>query len=192
MFKDRLNEVLLSEKPSQEIYKLIESKEIEINIPEILKMQGFEQHTPYHDKDVLEHTMAVLDAIEPRLNLRMAALLHDISKPDCFTLDENNKGHFYGHHIESARLSKEILKRLEYSEEFIDNVTTLIRYHYIKEMAWTIKEKGIKRFIEAVGEENIDDMISLFKADMQGKKSGGSDEAVQRLTQMVDKYRINK
>ena len=52
MYKKILNDILLSEKPSIGIYKLIENREMDNIIPEILKLKGFEQHTPYHDKDV--------------------------------------------------------------------------------------------------------------------------------------------
>ena len=153
MYKNILNEILLSDKPSEGIYKLIETKEINNIIPEILKLKGFDQQTPYHDKDVLEHTMAVLDEIKPKLNLRMAALLHDINKPDCFTVDDKGRGHFYGHHIKSAETSEKILQRLGYENDFILDVKTLIRYHYIKELANVIKENGIKKFVKAVGVE---------------------------------------
>ena len=191
MYKKFLNHILLSEKPSIGIYKLIETKEMNNIIPEIIKLKGFDQQTPYHDKDVLDHTMAVLDEIKPKLNLRMAALLHDISKPDCFTVDEKGKGHFHGHHISSAQKSEEILQRLGYEEEFIVDVKILIRYHYIKDIANVIKEKGIKKFVEAVGAERLDDMFELIKADMEGKASANYD-IIEKLRAMSEKYMENR
>lgn len=187
MYKNFLNDILLSEKPSIGINKLIESGEMNNIIPEILKLKGFDQKTPYHDKDVLEHTMAVLDEIKPQLNLRMAALLHDIMKPHCFTVDEKGRGHFYGHHIKSAEISEKILQRLGYDDEFILDVKTLIRYHYIKELANVIKENGIKKFVEAVGRERLDDMFELIKADMAGKASTNYD-VIEKLRDMCIKY----
>lgn len=190
MYKKVLNDILLSEKPSIGIYKLIETKEMDDIIPEILKLKGFDQHTPYHDKDVLDHTMAVLDEIKPKLNLRMAALLHDIMKPDCFTLDEKGRGHFYGHHIKSAQASERILQRLGYEDEFILDVKILISYHYIKDIANVIKEKGIKKFVEAVGVNRLDDMFELIKADMSGKASSNYD-ILEKLRDMCDEYLKN-
>ena len=185
MYKKFLNHILLSEKPSIGIYKLIETKEMNNIIPEIIKLKGFDQQTPYHDKDVLDHTMAVLDEIKPKLNLRMAALLHDIMKPDCFTVDEKGRGHFYGHHIKSAEASEKILHRLGYEDEFILDVKTLIRYHYIKDIANAVKENGIKRFVEAVGVNRLDDMFELIKADMAGKASTNY-EVIEKLREMCD------
>lgn len=187
MYKKILNDVLLSNKPSLGIYKLIETKEMNNIIPEILKIRGFEQQTPYHDKDVYEHTMAVLDEISPKLNLRMAALLHDIGKPDCFSVDEKGRGHFYGHHIKSAEISEIILERLGYEDEFIQDVKTLIKYHYIKELANVIKENGIKKFVEAVGVHRLDDMFELIRADMSGKATTNY-EVLEKLKEMCMKY----
>lgn len=187
MYKEILNEILLSEKPSIYIKKLIETKEMDNIIPELLKLKGFDQKTPYHNKDVLEHTMAVLDNVKPKLNLRMTALLHDIGKPDCFTIDEKGRGHFYGHHIKSAQISEKILERLGYEEEFIKNITILIRYHYIKDIANVIKENGIKRFINSVGEENLDDIFEFVKADMAGKASTNY-EVIEKLKDMCYEF----
>ncbi|MDF2948589.1 MAG: polynucleotide adenylyltransferase [Sedimentibacter sp.] len=192
MYKNILNNILLSEKPSIGIYKLIETGEIREIIPELIKLKGFEQQTPYHDKDVLDHTMAVVDYIKPELHLRMAALLHDISKPSCFTIDAKGRGHFYGHHIKSAEESEKILKRLGYEEDFINEVKILILYHYIKEIVANVKEKGIKRFIDSIGEERLDDMLELISADMAGKPDTGNLEVVQRLKDLSNEYLSNK
>jgi len=192
MYKNILNDILLMEKPSNKIYELIETGEINNIIPELVKLKGFNQQTPYHDKDVLDHTMSVLDNIKPKLNLRMSALLHDISKPDCFTVDDKGRGHFYGHHIKSANESEIILERLHYDKDFILDVKTLIKYHYIKEIVATVKEKGIKKFIDSVGEERLDDMLELIRADMLGKSNSGNLEVVEKLKNMCNEYVQNK
>lgn len=188
MCKNILNEILLSHKPSNGIYRLIETGEMRDIIPELLELKGFDQHTPYHDKDVLDHTMAVLDAIKPELHLRMAALLHDIAKPACFTMDAKGRGHFYGHHIKSAEESEKILRRLKYDEEFINEVKILIRFHYIKEVVSSVKEKGIKRLIDDLGEERLDDMLELIRADMMGKSNEGDMDVVEKLRDLFNEY----
>lgn len=189
MYKDILNKILMSDKPSEGIYKLVGSGEMENIIPELLRTKGFDQHTPYHNKDVFDHTMIVLDSIKPKLNLRMAALLHDISKPDCFTIDEKGRGHFYGHHIKSAEKSVIILKRLGYDDEFIEDVKILIRYHYLKDIS--IKEKGIKKFIEDVGANRLDDMFELNIADIKGKANPNNFDAVYDIMKKCKEYLKN-
>ena len=148
-------------------------------IPELYDSIGFEQHNKYHDKDVYEHTISVLENIESKLDLRLAALLHDISKPESFTLDENSEGHFKGHHIKSAQKSVEILKRLRYDNKTIENVRVLIRYHYLKDIS--IKEKGVKRFIRNVGIERLDDIFKLNIADIKGKSDIAGIDKVNNL-----------
>jgi len=186
MYQKILNEILMRDKPSQGMYKLIEMGEMKKIIPEVLKMRGFMQYNLYHDKDVLDHTMVVLDSVNPKLNLRMAALLHDISKPDCFSFDENGQGHFYGHHIKSAEQSVIILKRLGYDDSFIEDVKTLIRYHYIKDVK--IKDKGIEKFINDVGIDRLDDMFELNIADVKGKANPNDFRKVEEIRAMCKKY----
>lgn len=178
-YKEKLNKILLSDEPSKGIYRLIETEEIKNIIPEIINMKGFKQHTPYHDKDVLDHTMVVLDSIKPKLNLRMAALLHDISKPECLTIDKKGRGHFHGHHIKSAKRSVEILKRLGYDDEFIEDVKILIRYHYIKDI--NINQKGIEEFINNVGIKRLDDMFELAIADIRGKANPNKIDTISEI-----------
>lgn len=189
MYKNILNKILLSKKPSEEICKLIETREIDEIIPELLALRGFDQKTPYHDKDVFEHTMAVLDAVKPTLVLRMAALLHDIKKPECFTVDENGIGHFYGHHIKSAEESEKILKRLGYDEDFIEDVKILIRYHYIK--AKNLKERGISTYVDPVGLDRIDDLLELVRADKAGKPDNVDEDVVEKLRELIIVYLRN-
>lgn len=190
MYKEILNQILMSDKPSEGICRLIETGEMNNMIPELLNTIGFDQHTPYHDKDVFNHTMAVLDSIKPKLNLRMAALLHDIKKPECFTVDEHGRGHFYGHHIISAEQSVIILKRLGYDHEFTENVRILIRYHYLKDIS--IKEKGIKKFIDDVGVENLHDMFELNIADIKGKANSDNFDAIYDIMDKCSEYLKNK
>jgi len=171
--------ILLSKAPGEGVRTLIETNIMEYIIPELYDSIGFEQHNKYHDKDVYEHTIAVLENIESKLDLRLAALLHDISKPESFKLDEKNEGHFKGHHIKSAEKSVEILKRLRYDNKTIENVRVLIRYHYLKDIS--IKEKGVKRFIRNVGIERLDDIFKLNIADIKGKSDAAGMEKVNNL-----------
>lgn len=187
---DELNKILLSEKPSRGIRMLVNTGLIDYIIPEYLSSVGFNQHNPYHDKNVFEHVMEVLDNIEPKLNLRLAAFFHDISKPECFTQDENGRGHFYGHHIKSATVTKEIMKRLKYSNDLIEDVSILIRYHYLKEI--DMKDKGVKRFINNVGIDRLDDMFALNIADIKGKSSTANFDKVEALRKKCNEIINNK
>ena len=81
-------------------------------IPELSLMENFKQNNPEHIYDVLDHTLVTMKCIEPKLELRLAMLLHDTGKPLTYTQDEEGIGHFNGHQIKSAEIARDILNRL--------------------------------------------------------------------------------
>jgi tRNA nucleotidyltransferase (CCA-adding enzyme) len=188
--KTEFDRILLSNNPGEGIRTLTDTNLMKYIIPELYKTVDFDQHSKYHDKNVYDHTIAVVENIEPKLDLRLAALLHDISKPESFTLDEELEGHFKGHHIKSADKSLEILKRLRYDNKTIENVRVLIRYHYLKDIS--IKEKGVKRFINNVGKERLDDIFKLNIADIKGKADMRSIDKVYNLQKKARRFLKNK
>lgn len=164
---EEFNKILLSDKPSDGIRTLVDTGLMKQIVPEFMDTIGFNQHNPYHDKDVFEHTMEVLDNTKPKLSLRLAALFHDISKPECFTQDENGRGHFYEHEVKSSQRAKLIMERLKYPNDITEDVRVLIRYHLLKSI--DTKDKGVKRFINNVGIDRLEDMFELNVADIKGK-----------------------
>ena len=104
-------------------------------LPELGDMRGFNQLSIWHAYDVMEHTIHVCNAVEAftagaaSLRLRWAALLHDIGKPECFTMDEQGRGHFYGHPILGAVIAKRIMRDLGLSSSLIQGVCALVKYH---------------------------------------------------------------
>jgi tRNA nucleotidyltransferase (CCA-adding enzyme) len=164
--KDELSKILLSNNASYGIRELSRLNMLKYIIPELEKCIGFQQHTKYHDKDVFEHTLSVLDNVMPKLDLRLSALLHDIAKPNCFAIGENGQGHFLEHDFQGAIIAREILKRLRFDNRIIEKVHILVKYHmnrYDK-----IKTTGIKKFINRIGIENLEDLFELQIADIKG------------------------
>lgn len=176
---DEFSKILLCEIPSKGIRKLMDLKLLYSIIPELYECKGFEQKTRYHNKCVLEHILSVLDSIEPTIKLRLSALLHDIGKPLTHTVDEFGKSHFYGHEKISADMSQRILKRLRYPNKIIKYVETLIRYHLLKSV--DMKDKAVKRLINNVGKEKLEDLFKLQIADIKGKALSGDFKKVEIL-----------
>lgn len=98
-------------------------------LPELTACKGFEQRTPYHIHDVLEHIAWVVQHTPAEPLQRWAALCHDLGKPAAFFCDEAGTGHFYGHPHISVELARGILKRFSFSSAFIADVLTLVKYH---------------------------------------------------------------
>lgn len=139
---------------------------VEVFIPEIKKLYGFDQHSPYHKYDVWEHTIHAVGSAVPEKNVRVAMFFHDISKPDCFYMDENGRGHFKGHALKSAEMTSEILKRLRFSSRDIKDIVSIICHHSDE-----INSKPeIKLLLNEVGEKNFFDLLNTQRADSMSKQ----------------------
>ncbi|MBU5439967.1 HD domain-containing protein [Tissierella sp. MSJ-40] len=161
--RDELFKILLCEKPSNGIELLKDLGILKIFLPEIIPAIDFNQHNPHHDKDVYNHILCVLDNTPPVLQVRIGALFHDIGKPHTLTIDNEGVGHFYGHDKVGAEIVSEVLRRWKCSNELIEKVSTLVREHMTQHANY--KEKGLKKLIARVGEDEIFNLLALQKAD---------------------------
>ena len=164
--KDELCKMLISDNPSFAIEEMHKTGMLYYVIPELEECVGFDQHNMHHDKDVFKHILQVLQNTAPKLELRLAALFHDIGKPRCFTIGEDGQGHFINHHKIGADISKEVLKRLKFDNKTIEKVSLLVYEHMNRDSR--MKNKGIKKLINRVGIENLDDLFRIQIADIKG------------------------
>ena len=159
--RDEFTKLIMSNNPRKGIEILVATGMAELVLPEIPKLQlEIDEH--HHHKDVYEHSLTVLDqaiALEERLggkNLvnRLASLLHDIGKPKTRALIPGGGVSFHHHEVVGARLAKERLKKLRYSNEVIDDVETLIalhlRFHGYGDGEWT--DSAVRRYVRDAGE----------------------------------------
>lgn len=98
-------------------------------IPQLHAMQGFDQHSPWHVYDVLEHTATVVDHTPAKPLVRWAALFHDSGKPDTFLRDEKGVGHMPGHQIASVDHVLQTAKKLHFSRKRTHDLMLLVRFH---------------------------------------------------------------
>ena len=141
------------------VYRIV----IEQFLPEINAMFQFKQYNDYHIYDVWEHTLKAVTAVEATPVLRLTMLLHDIGKPFCFTQDEKGVGHFYGHDKKSVAMSQEIMQRLKYDSNTINQVVTLIQYH---DISLSKEVKTLRRLLCVLGEENLRLLLKVKAADI--------------------------
>ena len=142
-------------------------------IPELAPMLGFDQHSPYHAYDLFTHTAWVVEQVPPRLSLRWAALLHDTGKVPAFTLDEDGRGHFYGHAKESAALADGILRQLKAPTALREEVVRLIALHMTR---LEPTKKVLRRWLSRLGRETVDDLLLLQRADTLSKGKDVTEE----------------
>jgi tRNA nucleotidyltransferase (CCA-adding enzyme) len=182
--KDELCKMLLSNYPEFGIRALLDTGLLKYTISELCECDNFDQHNIHHDKNVFDHIMEVLSNTPRILNIRLAALLHDIAKPKTFTLDENGNGHFYGHHIDGADIAEEILRRLKFDNKTIETVRTLVFEHMSRYDF--LRVASIKKFINRVGIGNLNDLFELQIADIKGSAPPHDFSGVINLRQKVE------
>ena len=131
-------------------------------MPELAAMIGFDQHSPYHAYDIYTHTAHVTAALPHDPILRWAGLLHDVGKVPTFTLDENGRGHFYGHGQKSAETADGLLRKLRAPTLLRQQVTQLIDLHMTPIPP---ERKAIRRWLSKLGEEQLRRLFILQEAD---------------------------
>ena len=156
--RDEFNKIILSKDIENALSILEKSGVLEYIIPEWRATIAFDQKNPHHYLTVDKHIKKVVSLCDEDLELRIAALLHDIGKPQTFTLDSEGKGHFYNHEIESAKIAERILKRMKYSTKISDNIRNLVLYHLN-----TFKNSGRKYVKKLINEMGKDEVLKLFK-----------------------------
>ncbi len=131
-------------------------------LPEIQPSMGFLQRNPFHNRDVWQHTLEALGKSRPDPIVRWALLLHDLGKPDCFTLDDRGIGHFYGHPQRSMELAEQILDRFHGEKKTRDTICLLVRDHD-REAPATIK--NARRWIARYGRDNVRLLLEVKRCD---------------------------
>jgi tRNA nucleotidyltransferase (CCA-adding enzyme) len=157
-----LGKLLGSLRPSAGLRLMDETRLLDVLLPEIAAQRGIPQNK-IEGEDLLDHTLRTVDAApagEPVV--RLAALLHDVGKPS--TIDE---GPFRSHDVVGADLARALLERLHLPRVVTERVVHLVRNHmFTYERTWG--DAGVRRFIQRVGSDAIDDLFALRQADNVG------------------------
>ncbi|HEX7724227.1 MAG TPA: HD domain-containing protein [Candidatus Paceibacterota bacterium] len=169
--RDEFSKILLSDTPKKGIEMLSETGLLKHFIPELEAGKGVTQ-TQAHAFDVWEHLLRSLQHAADKkwsLEIRLAALFHDISKPETRDVSrDTNQVTFYGHEVKGSRETRKILERLRFSRVTIEKVTKLVRWHMFFSDTETITLSAVRRMIVNVGRENIWDLIDLRICDRIG------------------------
>lgn len=164
---------------------------LEYIIPELLEGVGVEQNK-HHIYTVWEHNLRALAyTIEKNYSLaiRLGALLHDVGKPRTKAGDGPNST-FYQHEYVGARMTRDLLTRLRFPKDIVSHVTHLVRNHLFYYNVGEVSEAGVRRFINRVGMDMVQDIIKIREADRIGS---GVPKALpyklRHLLFMIDKVR---
>ena len=161
--RDELMKIVMSDDPRRGLTMLVDTGLAEHVLPELplLRLEADEHH---HHKDVYEHTLTVLEqamTLEtehappsgPDPVLRLAALLHDIGKPRTRRFEKDGRVSFHHHEVVGARMTKKRMQALRFSNEMIDEVSTLVelhlRFHGYGTGEWT--DSAVRRYVRDAG-----------------------------------------
>ena len=165
--------ILSTPKPSVGLIILQEVGLMKHIFPEIHIMYGMDQTKEWHHKDIFYHTMQVVDNaanLSNKMELRFAALVHDIAKPNTRRIDPQKGYTFHGHDAVGERMLNKVAKRMKLSNNLKDYLKKLTLLH-LRPIALAKKEitdSAVRRVMVMAGED-LDDLLTLCRADITTK-----------------------
>lgn len=184
--------------------RLLMAKQLGITaivLPEFDRMLTTPQNHPHHCYDVGMHSLKVVEemwrlAREQQVErkdlsvLMWAALLHDVGKPECLSIDEEGVTHFYNHPIAGKELARKILRRLRFDNYTTDYVCHLILYH---DVVFSKKKGKFRKKINLIGAEKMPYLFLLMRSDklaqsmyMREEKMAALGESERMFTEIMD------
>ena len=154
---------------------------LEVVLPGLSRLAGLEMHNPAHAYDVLTHTAKAVSFGPPDPYLRLALLLHDFGKPDCYSEDPDGTGHFFGHAERSAALAAELLPALRLPRRERERIIRLIREH---QFPFSREPVELQLLLARFGERDLLDLLRLRAADVGALRPGMDGEAGHVLAAM--------
>jgi putative nucleotidyltransferase with HDIG domain len=168
--RDELLKLLGAPRPSVGIELMQETGLLVEVLPELCAARGVTQNR-YHQEDVYAHSLRACDLLRADDSiLRLAALLHDVGKPETVEPHPDRPGEhtFHGHEKVGEKLCRGIARRLRLSNEQSDHLCHLVRHHNFTLEGW--RAAGLRRFARRVGPEHLEDLRALREADLLGRE----------------------
>jgi poly(A) polymerase len=163
--RDEVSRILTEGGARRGFELLDESGLLAVILPEVARMKGVEQPPDFHPEgDVWVHTLGVLERLSgPTIELALAALLHDVGKPVTQTIQDRIR--FSGHDRAGAAMAREILTRLRYPHEVVENVVSMVAQHMRFRDAPRMAEATFKRFVR---QPLFEELLELHRVDLLG------------------------
>lgn len=183
--QEELTKLITAPRPARALHGLVMSGLSDQFLPELSALL-MEQDPQHRHKDVLAHSLAVVEKASPLLVLRLAALLHDIGKPATRRFD--SKGvNFHHHEVVGARMARTRLQALRYPKAVIDDVSRLVELHlrpHTLKMGWT--DSAVRRYVRDAG-PLLADLNELVRCDVTTANRRRANAIQKRLDRLEER-----
>ncbi|HVK69109.1 MAG TPA: HD domain-containing protein [Polyangium sp.] len=184
-----IDRIIMSRDAEDGLDALLECGALGAMLPEVKAMVGFGDGEWRH-KDVWKHTKQVVRQAVPRLEVRWAALLHDIGKVKTRTISPSGEVHFFGHAEVGARMFDRLDRRLPIfnPEPALKSSVRFLILHHLRasqyEASWT--DSAVRRFAKEMGDQ-LQDLLDLSRADITTKRPEKKKKGLRQISDLADR-----
>ena len=186
--RDEFTKIIMSNNPASGIGMLQKLGLLKYIVPEI--EEGIEcKQGGAHKYDVFGHLLAALDHAKDKgwgLEIRLAALFHDIGKPKSRRPGVKKAYTFYGHEVVGERITQKIMERLKYPKKTTDLVVSLVRNHMFFSDTEAITLSAVRRIVQKVGKEHIWDLMNVRECDRVGMAKAEAPYRLRKYHAMIE------
>ena len=187
-----LDRVMMSPDAEAGLDALLDAGALAAVLPEVQAMVGFGDGEWRH-KDVWKHTKQVVRQAVPKLEVRWAALLHDIGKVKTRSISPSGEVHFFGHAEVGARMFDKIDRRVPLfaRDEALKGTVRFLILHHLRasqyDASWT--DSAVRRFTKEMGDA-LDDVLNLSRADITTKRPEKKRRGLRQISELAERVRL--
>ncbi len=180
--RDELDKMIMVDVPSKALWFVVRNGLADEFFPELPAM-ALEQDPIHRHKDVLAHTLAVVDKTSKNRLLRLAALFHDIGKPRTRTISDGGVS-FHHHEVVGARMTRSRMEALRYPSSDVDTVVRLVELHlrfHTYRLGWT--DRAVRRYVRDAG-PLLDLLNELTRCDCTTRNASKARALARRMDEL--------
>ena len=184
--RGELDKLMVVERPAEGLWFLVETGLADEFLPELPAL-ALEQDPIHRHKDVLAHTIAVVDKTSPDRLLRLAALFHDVGKPKTRSFGDKGTVMFHHHDVVGARMTRDRMRALRYPAEDIETVARLVELHlrfHTYRMGWT--DSAVRRYVRDAG-PLLDRLNELTRCDCTTRNPAKARALARRMDELEER-----
>ena len=181
--RDELDKLVVVPRPGEGLWFLVRTGLAEEFLPELPAL-ALEQDPIHRHKDVLAHTIAVVEKTSPDRLLRLAALFHDIGKPKTRSFGPRGTVSFHHHEVVGARMTRDRMRALRYPNDDVDTVSRLVELHlrfHTYRMGWT--DSAVRRYVRDAG-PLLDRLNELTRCDCTTRNAAKAAALSRRMDEL--------